>query len=341
MMRIIYLLVSVTFLLSCSENQTSTSVKEVRSTQNIIQASGELVSSDNAIISPPYAKGVWRHKITFMAPEGRMIKKDMPLIGFDSSQIEQTLRDKKNELQTAEKKLETSRLQNDAKSEELKLKLAEAEMNLEKADRKWLQSKGLESIIETKKLAILQKISVDDVLKYKQTIDKNKQLSSVKVATVENDVLRLKNEVKQYQESIERMMVKSPKSGIVVYKTDRSGEKHSVGDTVWMGRQLIELPSLDAMMIKAEILEADAGRIAIGQEVDIVLDAASDRVYKGKIKSLGSVFRRKSKDQPNIIFDAEISIDNADPNIMRPGMAVRLKIFTLPEYESNQVGTSS
>ena len=344
MMRISFLFLSFIVLFSCSENDIKSSVKEESHLQSIIQASGELVSSDNAIISPPQAKGVWRHKITFMAPEGRMIKKDMPLIGFDSSQIEQKLRDKQNELQTAEKKLETSRMLNDAKSEELKLKLAEAEMNLEKSDRKWQQSKGLESIIETKKLAILQKISVDDVLKFKQTVDKNRQISSVKIATVENDVLRLKNEVKQYQESIERMMVKSPKSGIVVYKTDRSGDKHSVGDTVWMGRQLIELPSLDAMMIKAEILEADAGRIAVGQEVDIVLDAASDRVYKGRIKSLGSVFRRKSKDQPNIIFDTDISIDNADPDIMRPGMAVRVKIFTQSEMSSsrmNKLGTSS
>jgi len=132
-------------------------------------------------------------------------------------------------------------------------------------------------------------------------------------------------------------MVKSPKSGIVVYKTDRRGEKHSVGDTVWMGRQLIELPSLDQMMIKAEILEADAGRIAVGQEVDIVVDAASDRVFKGRIKSLGSVFRRKSKDQPNIIFDAQISINKADPEIMRPGMAVRVKIFTQPEISTTTI----
>ncbi len=335
MMRVSFLLLSLIVVFSCSDNDIDNSTKKESSVQTTIQASGELVSSDNAIISPPQAKGIWRHKITFMAPEGRMIKEGKPLIGFDSSQIEQTLRDKKNELLTAEKKLETSHLKNDAKSEELKLKFAEAEMNLEKNDRKWQQSKGLESIIETKKLAILQKISVDEVLKYKQTIEKNKQLSLVKVATVENDVFRLKNEIKQYQDSIERMMVKSPKSGIVVYKTDRRGEKHSVGDTVWMGQQLIELPSLDAMMIKAEILEADAGRIAVGQVVDIVVDAASDRVYKGKIKGLGSVFRRKSKDQPNIIFDAEISIDNADPNIMRPGMAVRVKIFTHPEDTSS------
>ena len=329
------LLLLLSMLFGCSESETADKDELTQLPQNTILASGELVSSDNAIISPPQAKGIWRHKITFMAPEGRIIKKGMPLIGFDSSQIEQTLSEKLNELKTAEKKLETNRLQNDAKSEELKLKLAEVKMNLEKAELKWQQSKGLESKIETKKLALLQQIAVDDVLKYQRTVSKNTEISAAKIASVKSDVIRLQNEVKQYQASIERMMVKSPKSGIVVYKTNRSGEKNSVGDTVWMGHQLIELPSLDAMIIKAEVLEADAGRIAIGQEVDIILDAASDRVYKGRIKNLGSVFRRKSKDQPNIIFDAEISIDNPDPEIMRPGMAARLKIFTQLEASAD------
>ena len=318
-------------LIGCSADKIEN--KELLDSQkfNTIQASGELVSSDNAVISPPQAKGMWRYKITFLAPEGRLIEQGKPLIGFDASQLEQTLSEKQNELQTAEKKLETTRMQNDAKSEELKLKLAEVKMNLEKADLKWQQSKGLESKLETQKLDLFRQIAIDDVLKYEQTIKKNTEISSAKMAAVKSDVTRLLNEVKQYQSSIDRMMVMSPKLGIVVYKTNHNGEKNSVGDTVSMGHQLIELPSLDAMMVKAEILEADAGRIAIGQEVDIVLDAASDRVYKGRIKKLGSVFRRKSVDQPNIIFDADISIDATDPDIMRPGMAVRLKIFALPE----------
>jgi len=331
------IMVSVLLIAACSETNDTGKDSTLTANLNSIQASGELVSSDNLIISPPHAKGVWRHKITFMAPEGRFIKKGKRLIGFDASQIEQKLKDKQNELKTAQKKLRNNRLKNDAKSEAFKLSLAEAKMNLEKAERKWQQSKGLESIIETKKLALEQQIAVDEVLKFERTIKKNAEINLAKVGTGESNVARLKNEVKQYQDSIKRMMVKSPKSGIVVYKTDRRGEKHSVGDTVWMGRQLIELPSLDQMMIKAEILEADAGRIAVGQEVDIVVDAASDRVFKGRIKSLGSVFRRKSKDQPNIIFDAQISINKADPEIMRPGMAVRVKIFTQPEISTTTI----
>jgi len=327
MMRIILLLLMFN-LYSCSENTSDHETEKSVISINTVQASGEIISAKNIIIRPPQIKRMRRFTITQMAPEGRVIKKGKTLISFDDSQLKQTLKSKQNKLQTDKKKLENIHLDNEAKSEELKLKLAEAKMNLEKAELKWQQSKGLESIIETKKLALLHQIAIDDVLKYERTISKNNQTSKVKVISREYEVAHMEKEVQDYAESIKRMKVKAPKTGVVVYKSDRRSEKHSVGDTVWMGRQLIEIPSTDDLIIKAEILEADAGRVTVGQDVEIILDAASDRVYQGKVENLGAVFRRKSTDQPNIIFDAEITINKIDAEIMRPGMAVRLKIFS-------------
>lgn len=325
-MKIVFNSFLLLFIVACSDQGTSPNITKTKTAS--ISASGELISSDNAIISPPQAKGMWQYKITFMAPEGKMIEKGQPLIGFDTSQLQQRLRDKQNELRRASKKFETRQLENDAKSEDLKLQLAEAQMEFEKAERKWRQSEGLESQINTKRLALEYQLADDNLTKYKRTLAKSKETSTAQLATIENDILRLTLVVKQYTESVKKMMIKAPKVGIVVYITGHNGEKISIGDTVWMGRQLIELPSLKAMMIKAEILEADAGKIAVGQEVDIILDAASDRVFKGKVEKLGTVFRRKSLDQPNIIFDADISINLVNTEIMRPGMSARLKIFT-------------
>ncbi len=319
------------FLFSCSENDQQQNTARSAPNANVVSANGELVSAETAILSPPQAKGMWRYKITFMAPEGKIIQKGKPILGFDASQLQQKLAEKQNELQTSIKKLETNRLANDAKSEDLKLKLAEVVMRLEKSDRKWQQSKVLESRYETEILALQYQLAKDDVLKFERTIIKNKEINTAKIASLENDIQRLQSEVNEYQSSIKNMMIMAPKSGIVVYKRQHDGEKSSIGDSVWMGRQLIELPSLDSMMVKAQIMEADAGKIAIGQPVDIILDAASDRIFKGKIISLGSVFHRKSSNQPNIIFDVEIKIDIINKEIMRPGMAARLKIFTQTE----------
>jgi HlyD family secretion protein len=38
------------------------------------------------------------------------------------------------------------------------------------------------------------------------------------------------------------------------------------------------------------------------------------------------VFRKKSDDNPSIVFDAVIAIDDPDPELMRPGMAATVEL---------------
>ncbi|MCP3669679.1 MAG: efflux RND transporter periplasmic adaptor subunit [Gammaproteobacteria bacterium] len=312
----------------CSDKEQLGEANHVFIANDIIRTSGEIASSESIIISPPHIKGMWQHKIVYMAPEGVQIKEGERLIEFESSSLEQKLHERQNALLTAKRKFESKIIENDAKHEALILLLAEALMNHEKAELKWRQSRGLESKIETKKLALLNQITADDIIKYKRTINKNIETGQAILARLSNDVLRLQNEVKQHQAFIQKMKVTSPRSGVVIYKTNQMHVKYSIGDNVWIVEKIIELTSPVNLIIKAEILEADAGRVAVGQEVDIVLDAAPDRIFKGQIISLGSVFRRKSRGQPNIIIDAKVSIDLIDQVIMRPGMAARLQIVT-------------
>ena len=208
-------------------------------------------------------------------------------------------------------------------------------MKKEKNIRKWEQSKGLKSNLDSKKLKLEYLISQNDSKRLERTLSKTIESNQVKLAIAKNSVERSQAEVKEMQTGIKRMTILSPKSGIVIYKPDHQGEKVSSGDSVWMGRQIIGLPSLDSMIVKAKILEADAGKVSIGQKVEVILDAAPERIFIGEISKLGKVFRRKSNDQPNIIFDAEINLESPDPDLMRPGMAARLKILLDENNQSN------
>ncbi len=327
-MKRIAILLSMLVISACSGKEPPGEATPEFVENDTIRASGEIASSESIIISPPNVTDLWEFKIIYLAPEGAHVKKGELLVEFESSPLGQRLNEKQNALLTAEKKLETKIIENDAKHETLKLQLAEAVMNYEKADLKWQQSRGLESKLENKRLALLNQIAADDVVKYKRTINKSVETAKAVVARISNEVLRLQSEVKQYQTFIQNMKATSPGSGIVVYKANQSRVKHSIGDSVWKAEQIMELTSPADLIVNAEIQEADAGRIAVGQDVDIILDAAPDRVFKGQIRSLGPIFRRKSIGQPNIIIDAKISIDHIDLEVMRPGMAARVQIIT-------------
>jgi HlyD family secretion protein len=325
------LLVSFTccFIIACQQDiqLESQEIKPIDNT--FIEANGELASSNTAMINPPAVKGQWQYKITFLAPEGSEVSQGQPLVKFDASKLNQDLSLKMSQLKTAKQTLDNTRLTNIAKLEKEKLNFAEFKMQMEKNQRKWQQSKRLESNLESKKLKIQYLIAQNDTKRLKRTISKTKETNKIKLAIANNNAKRLESEIKEMQSGIKRMTVLSPKSGVVIYKPDFQGEKVSSGDSVWMGRQIIGLPSLDSMIVKSKILEADAGKVSIGQKVEVTLDAAPERVFIGKISKIGKVFREKSRDQPNIIFDAEINLEQPDADLMRPGMAARLKIFLI------------
>ena len=148
-----------------------------------------------------------------------------------------------------------------------------------------------------------------------------------KIHSKEILVGKLEKEVKTLKESIIKMKVKAPKDGIVVYSTDWRGNKRSVGETIWKGETIMELPDLKHMLVAAVIPESQAGKIKKGLDVEIRLDSNPDILFKGKVKSLGRIFRTKSNEKPAIVFDTIVSINNPDAEIMRPGMAASVDII--------------
>ena len=325
------LLFFILTLVSCSSENTE-NIQNVSSSAKgkifVVDANGELASSDSAVISPPSVKSMWQYKITFLAPEGKEVKLGQPVVRFDPSKLRQTLSIKSSQLRTAKKSLENTKLTNEASLEKQKLQFAELVMKNEKAARKWRQSKGLESNIQSRKLEVEQLLAANEVERLKRTLKKSNKSNIIKISIASNTVSRLESEVKQMKSGVSRLTILAPKAGVVIYEADHQGNKVSTGDSVWRGRKVVSLPSLESMVVKATILEADAGKVKIGQSVDITLDAAPERVFKGEVKSLGQIFRRKNPKQPNIIFDAEIELLEIDTDLMRPGMAARLKIHS-------------
>ena len=99
----------------------------------------------------------------------------------------------------------------------------------------------------------------------------------------------------------------------------------------------MEMPDLGRMQVEAVIPEPEAGKVSENLPVEIRLDSNPDRVFKGKVLELGRIFRTKSYDQPSIVFDAVISIDDPDPKLMLPGMAAGVDIIVSSKEDVLQV----
>jgi HlyD family secretion protein len=312
---------------SCSRTGTGRVVKVVKGSFDIkVHATGQLQSAASFCVGCPSVERVWRYTISNMAPEGTAVKNGDLILSFDAREISQRLQLKQAELDTSTKELERMRLQELQTREDLALKYEEEKVNKQKAVRKADVPEHLVSPMEFKKNQMeLELAELKEKLAEKRL---SAQIAGMKsrIQVQESKVRLLTAEVERLMRDVQKMNVLAPKEGIVVYTPDWNGKKKVVGDMCWLGETILELPDLSQMQMKAVILEVQAGRVKTGQPAEVRLDSNPDRVYKGVVSSLGTVFRVKSDSQPAIVFDAVIDLSESDPELMRPGMAAGVDI---------------
>jgi len=294
----------------------------------LVSANGELESATTALLAPPAVDRMWQYQIKTMVPENSQVKKGDVVISFEDKPVRDRLIDKQAQLDRAQKELENAENRELIKQQELALQVAEMQMNYDKAKRRADIVDHSRSEVERKKSQIDFIIANNDLTlaKRKQQYQQDSKELNIKMA--QSKVARLQSEVNGFKKDIARLKVKAPIDGLVIYRTNYSGEKSSIGESVQFGQPVLQLSVLENMQVQAQIDEPDSGKVKVGQTVKITIDGSTELVVSGKIKSLGRVFREKSFQDKRRIIDAIVSIDNVDTSVMRPGLTTRLEITT-------------
>ncbi len=298
----------------------------------VVEANGEMQSSASVTISCPKIPHMWDFSVSFLVPEGSEVKEGQPLVGFDAKKLNDRLAVRESSLASNKKELEKIKLVEQEALERDTLEVSEAKVDVAKFQRKVETPPELVAHLELRKHRYDLELAEGRLELAQSRLSNQRKKMVSRISEHESQVKMISREVETLKKHIQMMTIKSPKSGMVVYRKWGDG-KLARGDTVWLGRPLLDLPDLTKMEVAAVVAERDAGRVAIGQKVNVRLDANPDRTFVGTIESLGSIFRHKSKDKPSIVFDAMVRIETPDPELMKPGMAARLEI--LVEQDEN------
>lgn len=277
---------------------------------------------------PPAFENQWQFKISNMIAEGKIVKKGDSLINFDAQGIFEQMQQAQNELDQAKKQEEKIKVQISLQEQEIRGKLAELEHKHESLKLKQQTNAELATsiVIEKDRLALEQ--AKQEVTAVKEKLDWYKKSSEASYKVVLSQKARAENKVNALQSGIAALQTQADREGVVVYKTRWNGEKFQIGDSVWPGQPIMEIPDLKTIIAQAYVPEVDLGKIKIGQPVSITIDALQGQTYQGKVKFIGRLIRSKSWDVPNKILDIEIALDNVDVNTMRPSMSLKAKLET-------------
>jgi len=301
---------------------------EPRSMSFWVDATGTLRASSvrNFSAPPPFGE-YWQFQIVSIAPEGNNVKNGDLLINFDAQKVREDLQRFQSELDQANKELEKTRIQIDLEREELTSRLAAAENKFEKLKLK--QGTGIleaSNDVEKDRLAVEQ--GRREVEALKERIDWHKKSSEASYNIILSRKARAENRVNSIQRGMAGFQAKADRDGVVVYKTKWNGESYRVGETVWSGMPIIEIPDLSTILAEGLVPEVDIGKVKIGQRAEVSIDAFPGRSFSGSVKSIGTLVRPKAWDIPNKVLDVQVTLDQLDVSVMRPAMSIRVKIET-------------
>ncbi len=278
--------------------------------------------------APPQFGNYWQFQIVNLIGEGKQVKSGDQLITFDAQRIRDDLQRFQNELDQANKELEKTRVQIDLERQELNSRLATAENNYEKLKLKQTSNPQVDvpNKVEEDRLAYEQ--ARREVEALKERIDWHKKSSDATYQIIASKKARAENRVNDIKKGMENFQAKADRDGVVIFKSKWNGEKFRVGENVWSGQSILEIPALQTIVAEAFVPEVDIGKINLGQRAEVTIDAFPDKTYSGSIKSMGKLVRPKSWDIPNKILEVQIALDQLDTSMMRPAMSVKTKIQT-------------
>jgi HlyD family secretion protein len=292
----------------------------------IISATGTLEAAHSVSITPPKVRNERRFKIMRMIDEGTEVSEGDFLLEFDTTDIASRLKDETANFQNVQEQRQKKRSDSDIQLKNLKLSLEQAKSDLEKLEVKLSSQADLISGIEIEKIRIQRdaaKINVDFLEKKVQYQTESGQLD---LQISRSNERHYRNRMDNLMDAMDSYTVRAPVSGVVIYKRDWNNEAKEVGSNVFVMDAVMEIPDLSSIRAKVQIDEIDSGKVKIGQEANITVDAVQGKTFSGTVTSIGTILKQASFDRPQKVNEIYVELKNSDKKQLRPAMNIKAQI---------------
>lgn len=306
---------------------------ERRTLRLTVPVSGVLEAVQTRQIGPPQISRHWNYKIVRMAPEGSDVDEGDAVLAFDASELERDLIEYRSRAEKTAEELEKRRHELAVELEDLDMQIAEARSTLGKSELKVEVPEGIVADRDLETARLDQRIAEQRLAALETKRDATARAADSELAGLARLRDQARDRVAELEESIGRMTVPAPRAGTVIYLEQRgrggtAGEKPKVGDTVWRGAMVLEIPDLHAMRAVGQVDEVELGRLERGQRVRLRLDAHGGIEYTGRLERVGYTVARESDAVARKVVQVRIGLDRTDVERMRPGMRFRGEIET-------------
>ncbi len=287
---------------------------------------GELAAEKSAQITAPNVPNL---TIVWMAPSNTFVKEGDPVIRFDASGAQRQLKEKQATLAQAVATLEQAKAQARITAEQDKLEIAGLKQAVELA-RIEVSKSELLSAIQGEENRIALGLAEEKLRVKYAAAELNAASAESKIRSTESQRRKADAEVELTTSRIALTEIRAPGTGVVNYLMNYSqgwmnAKPFKVGDNVWPGSTVAEIPNLESLRLKGKAEEIDRGRISPGQDVRVILDPFPEKTFRGKLDRISALTEQSFEWPPSRSFRAFATLGETDERL-RPQMNGRMDI---------------
>jgi hypothetical protein len=275
-------------------------------------------------------------KITWLPPEGILIKTGERLVELDSTAILTRIKDAEEKLVTAENEIIRTSAQQEGQLRDFQVELSRLWLAYEKAK---VEARLPADVVPRREYQEKQFALDKAKTEYENQLAKIEQkkrefAAELQVKTI--DKQKSESQLNLAKSGLSAMQVKAPADGMVLY-TDHWNERRKlqVGDVVWGGLPVVTLPDLTEMEVVAQVNEVDGPKISVGNQARIKLDSYPDSEITGTVKDISQTAAKASWQAKAKVFTIVLSLDKTLTDKMKPGMSAQIAVLT--EALSNEL----
>jgi HlyD family secretion protein len=296
-----------------------------------VPAEGNLRAARSAVVQVP-AQGTrtGSFHVAWVAADGTRVRTGDVVARFDPTDLARELRDAEAKLETARLKAAGQRSGLQADIANLKRDAAMARVELDNANHFQKKDELIFSRDDIIQSEMDQKLAAGKELHAREQQTGRAQLGQANLDLVAIDVRQAEAQIRQAREGLRALQVTAPHDGVLILNRNRpGGDPPRVGDTVWSGMALAEIPDLSEMQAEVYVLEADAGGLAPGKPATVVVESQPGVERPARIARVDTLAKPRLSGSPVQFFAVTLAFSPGTLKTMgtvKPGQRVLARL---------------
>lgn len=289
--------------------------------ERAIEAEGLLAATQATPIVVPLASGR-PQTLAWLAADGARVHAGDVVARFDPTDMQRELADGRSDALAARRTLERAEAEGHAKRESLALDrdvaVQERDGVAELAPRDASIFSRHEILRSERDLALAE--ARRDAAERK--LDASHGLATARqgLARVAGDKAR--SAIARAERGLRALEVRAPHDGLLLLTRNWRNETTHVGDIVWPGEKLAEIPDLGALQARVYVLEADAGGLEPGRRAQVRVEGSGAAPLAARVERVDALAKPRERGSPVRYFETVLALDGAARGF-KPGQRAR------------------